>query len=155
MSKEDILEQWRQDQLPVNPEVLGWKLRKEKEWYILNGAFSLTLFNVYTILDSHSNLYFYGKISDTPFFSTTYKFEEDKEGRSIPSRLFFIPDAEHSCMRMDANSVYSSTFNYEIPDNFANSKNLYVNFKDGHTGLFVTIGNGPLDGGRSPVFGQQ
>lgn len=64
MEKAEIIKQWIDDQKEVNPEALGWKTRKENEWYILERGFFLSFGYVYTILDSHSNLYFYGKISN-------------------------------------------------------------------------------------------
>jgi len=72
--------------------------------------------------------YFYGELSDKPFFETEYNFEKDVAGWTIPEKLYFVPDARYACIKLDERSVYSSSYLYIIPDNIKGKKNLYIIF---------------------------
>lgn len=98
-------------------------MNKEAYWHVF-----LKAGDSYKGAVTSGDEYFYGDLSDKPFFSSTYNFEADEKGWSVPSRLFFIPDVEHSCMKLEENAIYSSTFHYQIPEAIVGSRNLYVVF---------------------------
>jgi len=72
--------------------------------------------------------YFYGDLSDKPFFETAFDFEKDVAGWTIPEKLYFVPDARYACIKLDEKSVYGSSYLYIIPDNIKGKKNLYIIF---------------------------
>jgi len=72
--------------------------------------------------------YFYGELSDKPFFETGYNFERDVVGWTSPKKLYFVPDARYACIKLDEKSVYGSSYQYIISENIKGKKNLYIIF---------------------------
>ncbi len=72
--------------------------------------------------------YFYGKISDKPFFKTSYQPGTPAKGWSNPSNIIVMVDTKKTVVKMDSQHVYSPSFTYQVPEELTGKDNLYVVF---------------------------
>ena len=98
-------------------------MNKEAYWYVF-----LKSGKSHKGVVADNDEYFYGELSQKPFFEIAFNFEKDVVGWTIPKKLYFVPDARYACIKMDERSVYSSSYLYTIPDNLKGKKNIYVIF---------------------------
>jgi len=98
-------------------------MTRKAYWYVF-----LKTGKAYRHVIADEDEYFYGKLADHPYFNTHNTFDNEAKGWTAPKKLYFIPDTNHACIRMDEKSVYSSTYDFIIPDSLTGKKNLYVIF---------------------------
>ena len=98
-------------------------MTKEAYWYVF-----LKSDKKYEGVIGDFDEYFYGKLSEKPFFKTRSDFQTPETGWSKPSHLIQVKGRKHRVAVFDENVIYSPAFTFKIPDSLKGRKNLYIKF---------------------------
>lgn len=96
-------------------------MNKSAYWYIF-----LKTDDQYRHVVGDEDEYFYGKLSDHPFFETRFQEDSVKPGWSLPGHLETLPGEKEKVVKLEATTVYSPSYTYVIPREMVGSDTLYA-----------------------------
>ncbi len=98
-------------------------MTREAYWYVF-----LKTDAKYRHVIGDEDEYFYGRLSDEPFFETSFQPGTLSEGWSNPSNVSVPGGMQHPVVKMDNRHIYSPSFIFHVPDDLKGKNNLYVVF---------------------------
>lgn len=102
----------------IHPDAMN----RDAYWYVF-----LKTDDTYKNSVSYTDEYFYGKLSESPFLTTTLTLEKASEGWAVNRGITKEKDSL-IVSHLDATNLFSPTYHYLIPEEWEASKNLYVIF---------------------------
>lgn len=114
-------------------------MTKEAYWYVF-----LKTGNKYRHVIGDENEYFYGKLSDKPFFESSFQPGNISKEWTNPSKVIVLEGMQKPVVKMDSIHIYSPSFTYPVPEELVGKDNLYVVFSSEYFEAVANASSGAL-----------